>query len=86
MALQRLAKDVLLEETCAFDTVREDHDTDSMLNTLIPHPHVSALIGPHHDTVSIALILIIVPFVSIAGLPFENTVAMLLVVLVHAFI
>ena len=86
LPFERLFEDVLLKDTCAFDSIREDHDTDTVLDALIPHAHVDALIGPAHDTISMALILSIVALVTVTGFPFKDAVAVLFIGLIHALV
>ena len=86
LPLERLFKDVLLKDTSAFDSIGEDHDTDAVLDTLIPHAHVDALIGPAHDAISMALVFSIVALVTVTRLPLEDAVAVLLIGLIHTLV
>ena len=85
-SLEGLFEDIFFENTCSFDTIWEDHDTHSVLNTLIPDSHVGALIGPLHDSIPMAFIFLVISFIPVATLPFEDTPSVLLVMFVQALI
>ena len=57
-----------------------------MLDTLVPHTHVHALICPLHLTVAVALVLKIVAFVPVARFPFKDSIPVLLVCLIEALV
>ena len=83
---ERLLEDVVLEDTCPLDTIWEDHDTDSVLDSLIPNPHIHAFIGPAHHTVPVPLIVEIVALILVTGLPVEDAETVFFVVFIHTFV
>ena len=70
----------------SLDTIREDHNADTMLYTLDPHAHVYTFIHPSHYSIAVSFILEVVTLVAVARLPLEDTITVLLVMLVHTFV
>ena len=86
LPLQGLHKHVLLKDASSFDAVRKNHDSDAVLDALVPHAHIGAFVHPLHHTVTMALIFIVVTLIAVAGLPLEDTMTMLLIILIHALV
>ena len=57
-----------------------------MLDALVPHAHIHALICPFHDTIAMSLVLRIITLVAVTRFPFEDSESVLLVRIVHTLI
>ena len=66
LPLEALLEHVLLKDARPPHPVREDHHPDPMLDALVPHSFVHALICPLHDAVAVALVLRVVALVAVA--------------------
>ena len=83
---QRLLEDIFLEVASALDAIREDHDTNAVLDASVPHAHVDTLVGPAHHSVPMALIVQVVALVPVARFPLEHSRSVLFVAHVHALV
>ena len=66
--------------------VREDHHSDSRLDTPIPYSHVNAAVCPPHDTVTATFVIFVITCVSVSTFPHEVPNTVLLVVSVLTLI
>jgi hypothetical protein len=83
---KRFLEDIFFKDTSSFYSIREDHNTDAVLDALIPDSHISALICPLHDSIPMALIFQVISLISVATFPLEHAPTMLLVILIETLI
>ena len=66
LPLQALLEHVLLKDARSAHPIWEDHHSDPMLDALVPHSFVHALVSPLHDSVAMALVLRVIALVAVA--------------------
>jgi hypothetical protein len=86
LADQQLIKYVVSKEACFADSTRKNHNTQSVLNALIPLPPIDTAVSPVHLSVAHLEILPVLTLIVAASCPLELTLSMLHILMVFTLV